>query len=338
MHVIDSIATQSTCHQAAAAQLLLTCKAVGRDLSTNEGKYELLERAKSVSAVRLAVCETGEGKATVPAACKSILGVPKRLDSELEVVNSKYLAPCLEALMVEHYYWTSYSNSRQQANTLCQAMGLEATRLEALDSYQKLAELLPEFRKDLFSTRSQWLKFLKEQQEQAQDISRLQRHNQDEIKTQHESELRAFRHAIVVAKEGLGDVTRTLQQSMSNADSDIGHTREVSASVTYYRLTSWLTASQALGDVMTDFTKLKDLLNDAFQTASKNNAELTAVQTRDMNSVRDLAIATTEALQHLQSGEVVRVCVNLQNDVAALRLTECQRPGQPNESRTRAYH
>ena len=71
-------------------------------------------------------------------------------------------------------------------------------------------------------------------------------------------------------------------------------------------------SSQALGYVMTDFTKLKDLLNDAFQMASKNNAELTAVQTRDMNSVRDLAMATTEALRHLQSGEVVQVCVNPQ--------------------------
>jgi len=228
MRVIDNVATRSTCHQAATAQLLVTCKAVGKDIAAEEGKHELLERAKSVYAVRLSVCETGEGRAAIPAACKPILAVPRQLNSEFEVVNSVSLPPCLEALMAEHYYWTSYSNSRQDANTLCQAVTLEASKLEALQSYQRLAELLPTFRNDLLSTRSQWLAFAKQQEESTRELGKLQRKNQKESEEQHKREMKLFHSAMSVAKEGLGDASRLMQQSMASAGSGIDQSREVS--------------------------------------------------------------------------------------------------------------
>ncbi len=227
MHVVDTLATQSTCHQAAAAQLLVTCKAVGANIAQDDGKHELLERAKSVYAVRVAVCETGEGRAEVPSACQPILHIPQRLDHEIDVISSKTVAPCLGALMIEHYYWTSYSNNRQDANTLCQATTLESTRLEALHSYQKLAELLPEFRAALGSTRSRWLEFLKQQQEEVEHINKLQSKNREEIHKQHKSELGAFRDVMKVAKDGLVDVSHNFQRAVASTNSDITQTREV---------------------------------------------------------------------------------------------------------------
>lgn len=228
MHVIDNLATQSTCHQAAAAQLLITCKAAGRDSKLGPGKHEFLERTKSTYAVRVAVCETGEGRAAVPPACRLVLNVPQRLQGDLEVVNSKTLASCLESLMAEHYYWTSYSNNGQEANTLCQAGSLEASRLDALRSYQKLAELLPDFREILSSTRTQWLSFLKQQEQSAQDISELQRKNSAEIKEQHKTEMSAFQHAVTATKEELESVSQTLHRSMAKTGSDISQTQNVS--------------------------------------------------------------------------------------------------------------
>jgi hypothetical protein len=227
MHLVDTLATQSTCHQAAAAQLLVTCKTVGANMAQEDGKHELLERAKSVYAVRVAVCETGEGRAEVPSACRPILTIPQRLDHEIDVVSSRTVAPCLGALMEEHYYWTSYSNNKQDANTLCQASTLESTRLEALHSYQKLAEFLPEFQVALGSTRSQWLDFLKQQKEEFQHVNKLQRQHHDELQSQHKVELGSFRDAMKVAKDGLLDVSQSLQQAMASTDSDITQTREV---------------------------------------------------------------------------------------------------------------
>jgi hypothetical protein len=228
MHVIDNLATQSTCHQAAAAHLLITCKAAGKGFGQESARHELLERAQSVYAVRLAVCETGEGRAAVPRACKPVLNIPQRLGGEIDVVNGKTLASCLESLMIEHYYWTSYSNSRQDANTLCQAGTLEATRLEALHSYERLAELLPVFRETLVSARSQWGNFLKQQQEDARHVNDLQQKNRAELKEQHETELGAFRQAMGAAKGGLEDVFQVLQTSVSKAGLDASRTHEVS--------------------------------------------------------------------------------------------------------------
>lgn len=227
MRVVDALAQQSTCHQTAAAHLLLTCKAIGADMDKDDGERELLERAKSVYAVRVAVCETGEGRAAVPSACTSILDIPQRLDHEIDVVSSKTLAPCLGALMGEHYYWTSYSNNRQDANILCRATTLESTRLEALHSYQKLAELLPEFHATLGSTRSQWLGFLKQQQEEVLQVSQLQRKNREELQAQHQSELGSFRDVMQVARKGLLDVSQDLKRAVANADTDVSQTREV---------------------------------------------------------------------------------------------------------------
>ena len=227
MHVVDTLAAQSGCHQAAAAQLLVTCKAVGMNVADDEGKNELLERTKSVYGVRVAVCETGEGRAEVPPSCKPVLEIPQRLDHEIDVVNSKTLATCLGALLTEHYYWTSYSNNRQDANTLCQATTLESTRLEALQSFQKLAALLPEFRAVLGSTRSQWLDFLKQQQGDVQHLHKLQQQNRDEVQAHHKAEIGSFQNAMKVAKNGLSDIVQSLQQAMASTDSDVTQTREV---------------------------------------------------------------------------------------------------------------
>ncbi|EXJ63818.1 hypothetical protein A1O7_00153 [Cladophialophora yegresii CBS 114405] len=281
MHMVTTLATQSTCHQAAAAQLLVTCKTVGANMAQEDGKHELLERAKSVYAVRVAVCETGEGRAEVPSACKSILTIPQRLDHEIDVVSSRTVAPCLGALMEEHYYWTSYSNNKQDANTLCQASTLESTRLEALHSYQKLAELLPEFRIALSSTRSQWLDFLRQQKEEVQHVHKLQRQYRDGLQAQQKVELGSFRESMKVAKNGLLDISEGLHQALASTDSDISQARE------------------ALRGVLADFTGLKMLLQETAAKTSENNAELVASQTRDIANVHDLALSATRALENV---------------------------------------
>ncbi len=308
MHVIDNLATQSTCHQAAAAQLLVTCKAAGKGFSQESARHELLERAQAVYAVRLAVCETGEGRATVPRACKPILHIPQRLGAEIDVVNGKSLASCLEALMIEHYYWTSYSNNRQDANTLCQAGSLEATRLEALYSYERLAELLPVFRDTLVSARSQWAQFLKQQQEDALHVNDLQQKNRAEFHDQHEAGLKAFRRAMAAAKGDLEDVFQVLRTSMSKAGMDASRTHEVSDHLISVDQPK-TDRLQALDKVLTDFDGLRNLLAEAARTASQNNADMAAAQVRDMQNVHELAVASTEALKHISIDEIARVSI-----------------------------
>ncbi len=308
MQVIDNLATQSTCHQTAAAQLLVTCKASGKSAAIASGKHELLERSKSVYAVRVAVCETAEGRAAVPAACSPVLEIPQRLQGEIDVVNSKSLAACLEALLVEHYYWTSYSNNRQDANTLCQASNLEASRLEALHSYQKLAELLPEFRQTLDSTRSEWLRFLKQQEEDARNINKLHQQNRAQLQEQHKSEMSAFHRSMAAAKEGLEDVSQLLHRSMAKTGSEVTQTHEVSCGSCGCGQGQTTDMEQALAQVLSDFATLRNWLAQVAQTTSENNAAVAAIHAKDMQGVHELALATTEVLKRLQAEEVIQVC------------------------------
>jgi hypothetical protein len=319
MQVINNLATQSTCHQTAAAQLLVTCKASGRSATPASGKHELLERSKSVYAVRVAVCETGEGRAAVPATCRPVLDIPQRLHGEIDVVSSKSLAACLEALLVEHYYWTSYSNNRQDANTLCQASTLEASRLEALHSYQKLAELLPEFRQTLESTRSQWSGFVKQQEEDARNINKIQHKNQVQLQEQHKSEMSAFHRAMAAAKEGLKDVSQLFHQSMAKTGSEVIQTHEVSCGSCGCGEDQTTDMEQALAQVLSDFATLRNLLAQVAQTTSDENAVVAAVHAEDMHGVHELALATTEALKRLQADEVVQVC---KGDLGGIEQTD----------------
>ncbi|KIW16455.1 hypothetical protein PV08_06509 [Exophiala spinifera] len=288
MHVIDNLATQTTCQQTAAAQLLITCKASGKSSNAKAVNHELLERSKTAYAVRVAVCETGEGRATIPPACRPVLDIPRRLQGEIDVVNAKTLASCLEGLMLEHYYWTSYSNSRQDANILCQASTLEATRLDALLSYQKLAELLPEFREVLESTRSRWLGFLKQQEQEAQKLADTQQKNHADLKTQHEEHAKSFRQVMNNAKEDLNAVSQQLRQYVVETGSGLGHTHET------------------LSHVLSDFTMLRDLVAEVTSAAGKTSAEIAAIHAEEMHNVRDIALATTESLNKLLSTEATQ--------------------------------
>ncbi|KAJ9637470.1 hypothetical protein H2204_004894 [Knufia peltigerae] len=297
MHVIDNLATQSTCQQTAAAQLLITCKASEKASNHKPVNHELLERSKSAYAVRVAVCETGEGRATIPPACRPVLDIPRRLQGEIDVVNAKSLTSCLEGLMLEHYYWTSYSNSRQDANILCQASTLEATRLDALFSYQKLAELLPDFREVLESTRSQWLGFLKQQEQEAQKLTNVQQKNYADLKMQHEMHARTFEHVMGTAKEDLDGISQQLRQYMAETSSDIDQTHET------------------LGYVLSDFTILRDLVAEVMSAAGRNNAEIAAMHAEEMHNVQDIALATTATLNKLLSKETVQVINGLLQQV-----------------------
>ncbi|OAL26449.1 hypothetical protein AYO20_10117 [Fonsecaea nubica] len=288
MRVVDNLATQSTCHQAAAGHLLVTCKTIGANMGLQQGKHELLERAQSVYAVRVAVCETGEGRAAIPPACKPILEIPQRLDHEIDVVNSKILASCLEALITEHYYWTSYSNNRQDANTLCQATTIESSRLEALQSYQKLAELLPELRAALGSTQSQWLGFLKQQQEEIAYVSKLERKSREERQAQHKHELNTFHDTMHLAKEGMHNAFTTLQRRIASTQEGVTQTQET------------------LGDVFADFVKLRELLHTAIATTGEQHAEAAAAQLQEMSIAHELALATTKALETIQAGGIAQ--------------------------------
>jgi len=216
MHVIEGLRTEPTCHQAAAAQLLMTCKAVGKDGSNKDNKDELLDRVKSIYGARVAICENAAGKAAVPIACSGVFTISSIPADHFDVVSGHELSKCLESLRAEQPFWTSYSNKMQDAGHLCRGATLETTKQEMLRTYQRLAEFLPEFTEALHQSHAQWQALLRQQQAQAQVVHESHRQKMEDMMV-----------AYSAAQQEFVGHAQSLYQSIKEAAVGATTTREV---------------------------------------------------------------------------------------------------------------
>lgn len=132
--LIASLKTSATCTRLATSTFLTSCQEI-------ESSENLLDEVKSVYAARLAVCELLEAGTTVPSQCSPFIptgsskrdGVmtsyftrtkraPATDTGRFEKVNTTKLVYCLQGLGSRPQWWTSYSNARQNAVVICQAV------------------------------------------------------------------------------------------------------------------------------------------------------------------------------------------------------------------------
>lgn len=154
VQLLDTMRSSPSCNRLAASRLVTSCQSVG---SINERKdpdlYVALEHVRSLYAARLAICELNEAGATTPSPCaqvtsstqhrKGIFGFSSKHQSPLQgpdVVSRDLLAPCLKTLESRPQWWTSYSNSRQNAIVICQAARVESEKDELLELYKSILE------------------------------------------------------------------------------------------------------------------------------------------------------------------------------------------------------
>ncbi len=143
--LIQSQKSVPSCALQAAMTLLGSCRDIDGSNDNGHGStgdHEgMLERIKSTYAARLAVCELLEAGADVPAQCSSLTS-PKRPKTARSFSDFLFkvkrgaetagdgkaddakdaLSQCLWSLESRPQWWTSYSNSRQNAVVMCQAM------------------------------------------------------------------------------------------------------------------------------------------------------------------------------------------------------------------------
>jgi hypothetical protein len=83
-----------------------------------------MEDVRSIYAAQLAICEIVSAETAIPQSCKSLALFPE-LKSHRELssksVRKDHLSQCLQSLESRPQWWTSYSNSRQNAVVMCQA-------------------------------------------------------------------------------------------------------------------------------------------------------------------------------------------------------------------------
>ncbi|KAJ5292773.1 uncharacterized protein N7443_008726 [Penicillium atrosanguineum] len=151
VQLLESMTTSPSCTRIAATRLVTSCQSFGGKTRSEEEPPEALDCIRSVYAARLAICELKGAGASIPAPClpvtisppssKSRFGFMSKsniLGTGTDLVPKELLEQCLKALESRPQWWTSYSNSRQNAIVICQAARIEIEKEELLDLHRSV--------------------------------------------------------------------------------------------------------------------------------------------------------------------------------------------------------
>lgn len=151
IHFLESMKSSPLCHRTATATLVTSCQSIGvKSGSAKEDNSAVVDHVKSLYAARLAICELDGAGASVPLPClqvnevppekrKGLFGFSSKTTSRannLDCVPTELLESCLKSLESRPQWWTSYSNSRQNAVVICQAARIELEKEELLELHR----------------------------------------------------------------------------------------------------------------------------------------------------------------------------------------------------------
>jgi Tht1-like nuclear fusion protein len=150
---LESMKSSPSCNRIATTRMLASCQSIGGsgDSPPTDASI-ILDRVKSLYAARLAICELTSAGAAIPPACSALYVSPDQAPIALRSVDVGNLAPesdsipstrldsCLKSLESRPQWWTSYSNSRQNAVVICQAARIEVEKEEMLEIHRLLAK------------------------------------------------------------------------------------------------------------------------------------------------------------------------------------------------------
>ncbi|KAH1694510.1 hypothetical protein KXX24_002414 [Aspergillus fumigatus] len=154
VQLLESMKSSPSCNRVAASRLVASCQSIGGTTDhTEQSTYLTLEHVRSLYAARLAVCELDGAGASIPPPClpvtleaprkKGFFGFSSNHKSTTITADSmptEILESCLRSLESRPQWWTSYSNSRQNAMVICQATRLETEKEELLELHRSIVE------------------------------------------------------------------------------------------------------------------------------------------------------------------------------------------------------
>ena len=116
LDILSSAQSSPSCYRIATSDLLDSCHALDGSSADSEQDLEFL---KSIYAARLAFCEMEGAGSSLPYQCRTVKATTDISPSQ---GAKAHLEKCLQALEEKPQSWTSYSNSKQNALTLCKAV------------------------------------------------------------------------------------------------------------------------------------------------------------------------------------------------------------------------
>lgn len=154
LQLLESMRSSPSCNRIAATRLVTSCQSIGGKADGIETDTNVaLDHVKSLYAARLAICELNGAGASVPPPClpvtvsppqkKGLFGFSTKVKTQISMADSMptgLLESCLKSLESRPQWWTSYSNSRQNAVVICQAARIEIEKEELLELHRSTVE------------------------------------------------------------------------------------------------------------------------------------------------------------------------------------------------------
>ena len=148
LQLLGSMQSAPSCNRLATSRLLTACQSTDGSSSNLE---VALDNIKSIYAAQLAVCELRGAGLAIPTHCGTILpseserqnqrdnGLGGDRDGDFNgrsgvysKLDNKQLSQCLKSFESKPQWWTSYSNSRQNAVVMCRAARVEIEKGQLL--------------------------------------------------------------------------------------------------------------------------------------------------------------------------------------------------------------
>jgi len=152
--IIDSMKSSPSCNRLAATKLVDSCQTFsdGKDDAQTDTS-DTLDLLRSVYAARLALCEIDGAGTQMPPSCLPITVSPPpqknrfgflsrhgKSDPVTDEPRKELLEQCLRTLESRPQWWTSYSNSRQNALVICHASRMETEKEELIELHRSIAK------------------------------------------------------------------------------------------------------------------------------------------------------------------------------------------------------
>ena len=121
LQLLSEMQAAPSCNRLAASTLLDSCHSIDGSKHDAEASFE---DVRSIYAAQLAICEIMSAKSAIPQPCQALAPGPdskRQKAASIRSVRKIQLSRCLQSLESRPQWWTSYSNSRQNAVVMCHA-------------------------------------------------------------------------------------------------------------------------------------------------------------------------------------------------------------------------
>ncbi|KAL5358490.1 hypothetical protein BJX96DRAFT_163779 [Aspergillus floccosus] len=333
VHLLESMKSSPSCNRIAASRLVTSCQSIGGKADAMDSDtYLTLEHVRSLYAARLAICEINGAGASTPSPClpvtvfspqkKNMFGFTrsKYQLNEADAASAEALEHCLKSLESRPQWWTSYSNSRQNAVVICQAARIENEREELLELYRSIVESSAKLNQGL----QEALRAAAEQSSQSKAFLHAMNGMRLEVERDLEQTRSRFKESfeslIVDVESGVQSVYGTFKSAFGNLNTEV------------------TTVEKDIQDISTEARDLRQTLKSTHEETLARHEEMTNAQEQTSLAHHELASSLSNQLEVMVNTGMPKLSQSVDRFDTSLRLREFETSLEKSKRKAHNLH